>query len=71
MVFMNTGLIGTLFSCFFCCPNAGDGFEDTYFMQKGREENECKEQKGCSKNNGAIKTETASKYKLQQNEREV
>ena len=46
---INTGFSGSLFSCFFCCPNAGSGFEDKYFMQKGREENECKKQKMFSK----------------------
>ena len=46
---INTGFSGMLFSCFFYCPNAGNGFEDKYFMQKGREENECKKQKMFSK----------------------
>ena len=30
---------------FFCCPNAGNGFEDIPQLQKGRYEHECKKAK--------------------------
>ena len=58
---IDAGFIGLLSSCFFYCPNAGNGFEDKYFMQKGREKNECKKQKKCSEDNREVKTETACK----------
>ena len=47
-------------SCYFYCPNVGNDFEDTYYMQKGREENECKEQKKCSENKDGVKEQTSS-----------
>ena len=38
---------------FFYCPNAVIGFEDKYYMRKGREKNECKKQQMYRKNDGA------------------
>jgi len=44
----------------FYCPNVGNGYEDKYYMQKGRDKNECKEQEKCSEHKDGVKEQTSS-----------
>ena len=57
---ISTSLFGILLLLLFYCPNAGNGFEDIYFMQKGRDKNECKEQEKCSEHKYGFKEQTPS-----------
>lgn len=44
---MDTSSNGKLLILLFCCPNAGDGFEDKYHMRKGAEKMNARDKRNA------------------------
>ena len=53
-------ILGYCCSCFFIAQMPVTALRINIFMQKGREENECKEQEKCSEHKDGAKEQTPS-----------